>query len=168
MIIANPIYDLVFKRLMENERVARFFIGTLLEEEVVSVEVKPQELTFLKDLDPNDDGAQKFVERKIHDRLQINVFRLDFIATIKTESGEYKKILIEIQKAKSFVDIMRFRSYLGEQYKKEDIVENRKSILPITTIYILGFTLPNIETACLKVERQYKDLINKTIIEKKS
>jgi hypothetical protein len=28
MIIANPIYDVVFKRMMENERVAKFFIGT--------------------------------------------------------------------------------------------------------------------------------------------
>ncbi len=27
MVIANPIYDVVFKRLMENERVAKFFIG---------------------------------------------------------------------------------------------------------------------------------------------
>lgn len=30
MVIANPIYDVVFKRMMENERVAKFFIGTLL------------------------------------------------------------------------------------------------------------------------------------------
>lgn len=31
MIIANPIYDVVFKRLMENQRVATFFIVTLPE-----------------------------------------------------------------------------------------------------------------------------------------
>ncbi|MEM1214119.1 MAG: hypothetical protein AAGJ82_00440 [Bacteroidota bacterium] len=30
MVIANPIYDVVFKRLMENERVAKFFIGTII------------------------------------------------------------------------------------------------------------------------------------------
>jgi hypothetical protein len=35
--IANPMYDTVFKRLMENDRVVKFFIGTLLEEEVISV-----------------------------------------------------------------------------------------------------------------------------------
>ncbi len=28
MIIANPIYDVVFKKLMENNKVAKFFIGT--------------------------------------------------------------------------------------------------------------------------------------------
>ncbi len=30
-------------------------------------------------------------------------------------------------------------------------------ILPITTIYILGFILPEIESACVKVNRNYLD-----------
>lgn len=150
MIIANPIYDTVFKRMMENERVAKFFIGTLLDEEIVSVEVKPQEFTYTDEL------------------AGLAVFRLDFIATIKTETGAYKKILIEIQKAKNQIDLMRFRRYLGEQYKKEDKIDNENQVLPITTIYILGFILPEIQSACIKVERNYKDLVNKMIIEKKS
>ncbi|MBN2746637.1 MAG: hypothetical protein JXR34_07900 [Bacteroidales bacterium] len=150
MIIANPIYDTVFKRMMENERVAKFFIGTLLEQTIETVEVKPQEFTYTDEL------------------AGLAVFRLDFIATIKTENGEFKKILIEIQKAKNQIDLMRFRKYLGEQYKKEDPINSEHNALPITTIYILGFKLPEIETACIKVERNYKDLINKKIIDKKS
>lgn len=168
MIIANPIYDTVFKRMMENERVAKFFIGTLLEQQVEAVEVKPQEFTFIKDLDLDDPMVKKYVKERIDSSLNLSVFRLDFIATIKTETGEYKKILIEIQKARNQIDLMRFRKYLGEQYKKEDQVNNEKAVLPITTIYILGFKLPEIETACIKVERNYKDLVNKTIIKKKS
>lgn len=31
MIMADPFYDGVFNRLMENDRVVKFFIGTLLE-----------------------------------------------------------------------------------------------------------------------------------------
>ena len=150
MIIANPIYDTVFKRMMENERVAKFFIETLLEQPIETIEVKPQEFTYTDEL------------------AGLAVFRLDFIATIKTETSEYKKVLIEIQKAKNQIDLMRFRRYLGKQYKKEDKVNNENQALPITTIYILGFTLPEIETACIRVERNYKDLINKTVIEKKS
>lgn len=150
MIIANPIYDTVFKRMMENERVARFFIGTLLEQQIETVEVKPQEFTYSDVL------------------AGLAVFRLDFIATVKTETGEFKKVLIEIQKAKNQIDLMRFRRYLGEQYKKEDKINDENIALPITTIYILGFQLPEIKTACIKVERNYKDLINKTIIEQKS
>ncbi|MBS1777277.1 MAG: Rpn family recombination-promoting nuclease/putative transposase [Bacteroidetes bacterium] len=168
MIIANPIYDTVFKRMMENERVAKFFIGTLLEQEIVAVEVKPQEFTWMDDLDQDDPKVQQYINAKLKERLSINIYRVDFIATIKTEAGEYKKVLIEIQKAKNKIDLMRFRRYLGEQYKKEDQISNEKAVLPITTIYILGFTLPEIETACIRVERNYKDLINKTIIEKKS
>ena len=150
MVIANPIYDVVFKRMMENEKVAKFFIGTLLEQTIETVVVKPQEFTYT-------DGLAGLA-----------VFRLDFIATIKTETGELKKVLIEIQKAKNQIDLMRFRNYLGEQYKKEDSHNDEKIILPITTIYILGFKIPEIETPCLKVERNYKDLINKTNLKTKS
>jgi hypothetical protein len=42
MIIANPIYDTTFKKLMENGRLSRFFIGTLLEQTIVSLEMNPQ------------------------------------------------------------------------------------------------------------------------------
>lgn len=150
MVIANPIYDVVFKRIMENERVAKFFIGTLLNQSVETVEVRPQEFTYADEL------------------AGLSVFRLDFIATIKTDSGEHRKILVEIQKARNGIDLMRFRNYLAEQYKKEDQVQNEKTALPITTIYILGFILPEIDTPCMKVERNYKDLVNNTVIEKKS
>jgi hypothetical protein len=59
---------------------------------------------------------------------------------------------------------------LAEHYKREDKIGNseEKEVLPITTIYILGFILPEIPTPCIKVERQYKDLINSTILNTKS
>jgi hypothetical protein len=168
MVIANPIYDVVFKRMMENERVAKFFISTLLDEIVETVEVKPQEYTYEGEFDFNNPEDVEKYENRIRERHSIWVYRLDFIATIKTETGEYKKVLIEIQKAKNQIDLMRFRNYLAEQYKKEDIVNNQKIVLPITTIYILGFKLSEIDTPCLKVERNYKDLINKTTLSTKS
>ena len=80
MIIANPIYDVVFKKLMENDKVVKFFIGTLLEETIESVEVKPQEFTYSDEL------------------VGLAVFRLDFIATIKSGSGDYKKFLSKFKK----------------------------------------------------------------------
>jgi hypothetical protein len=150
MLIANPIYDVVFKRLMENDKVAKFLIGTLLEQTIETLEVKPQEFTYVDDLSA------------------LAVYRLDFLATVKTDTGELKKVLIEIQKARNNTDLMRFRNYLAEQYKKEDVVDDQKVILPITTIYILGFKLPEIETPCLKVERQYKDLVLKQHVIAKS
>jgi hypothetical protein len=150
MVIANPIYDVVFKRLMENEKVVKFFIGTLLEEEIERVEVQPQEFTYTEEL------------------IGVALFRLDFVATIKTATGENKKILVEIQKARNPVDVMRFRNYLAEHYKKEDRIQQQTTPLPITTIYILGFTLPGIDSPCVKVERQYRDLVHNHIISAKS
>ena len=168
MLIANPIYDVVFKRLMENEKVAKFFISTLLDQVIESVEIKSQEFTYIKDLDLDDPMVLKYVKQKVQERLSINILRLDFIATVKTETGEYKKILIEIQKSSKLVDIMRFRRYLAEQYTREDKVANKKEVLPITTIYILGFNLPEVEVPCIKIERNYKDLTSKNILIQKS
>ncbi len=150
MIIANPIYDVVFKRMMENDRIAKFFIGTLLDQSIESVEVKPQEFTYVNEL------------------AGLAVFRLDFIATIIDSNGQTKKVLIEIQKAQNQIDLMRFRNYLGEQYKKQESIDGKTVALPITTIYILGFTLPEIISPCIKVARSYTDLINKTTIDTKS
>jgi hypothetical protein len=155
MLIANPIYDSVFKYLMEDNDIARRLLSVIIGEEIEFIEVKPQEQTFLSD------------------SFSVLIYRLDFKATIRLETGEYKNILIELQKAKDPVDIVRFRRYLGENYQKEDLVarlpgsEPEWQTLPVITIYILGFKLKNVEASILKVNRVYKDLIANEVIEAK-
>ena len=159
MIIANPIYDAVFKRMMEDSRSARFFIGTLLNETVTDVIVAPQEFSLQIENKEKEKAAT------------LALLRMDFVATIKTAGGTYKRVLIEIQKSRRFIDIARFRTYLGSQYQKKDdlVTENGlKVTLPIVTIYVLGFNLPEIASPAIKVARQYTDLISNTVIEKKS
>ena len=160
MVIANPISDTAFKFLMSDSRIAKFFIETILEQELLEVDLKPQELPYNK---PND---------QLRLAASIAVFRLDFIATIKTTDNEYKKVLIEIQKARKYSDITRFRNYLGEHYKKTDEINTpdglKKAVLPIITIYLLGFNLPEINTAVVKVGRVYLDQINHTVINEKN
>lgn len=155
MVIANPIYDAAFKRLMENDRVAKFFLSTMLGQKIESLEVKPQEFTY--------EDKERFKAIGI-----LRLFRIDFMAVVRTDEGTSKKILIEVQKAKDPVDQMRFRNYLAEQYKKQDMVNGEEVTLPITTIYILGFKLPEIQTACVHVARQYRDLINGSILEERN
>ena len=46
MIIANPIYDTVFKRLMENRHSARFFVEMLIGEKLEDIALVPQEYTY--------------------------------------------------------------------------------------------------------------------------
>jgi hypothetical protein len=156
MIIANPISDTVFKWLMDDVRIARFFIETLLEETITEVALKPQELPKEGQLNPGSLAAS------------FAMIRLDFIATIKTGTGEYKKVLIEIQKARNPTDIMRFRNYLGKHYMREDDIyingDKKMMALPIITIYLLGFKLPEIPTPAVKVSRQYVDQISHEVI----
>jgi hypothetical protein len=47
MVIANPIYDVVFKKLMENDSIAKFFIGTILEQNIEDLKVKTKALSLL-------------------------------------------------------------------------------------------------------------------------
>lgn len=42
-IIAKPIYDIVFKYLLEDERIARITLSALLKKEVLSVETRRNE-----------------------------------------------------------------------------------------------------------------------------
>jgi len=151
MLIANPIYDSVFKYLLEDTDLAREFLSTILGEEIVSIEVKPQETTT----ESADYG--------------VNIFRLDFKAVIKTVAGEHRKVLIELQKAKRLLDIMRFRRYLADNYQEEDSLglndgTVRSMPLPIVTIYVLGFKLATGYPAVFKMEQRVTDVLTGKVI----
>ncbi|MBL7814332.1 MAG: hypothetical protein JNL70_04925 [Saprospiraceae bacterium] len=154
MIIANPIYDVVFKYLLEDIEIARELLSTILGEEVLSLDVKPQETT-------TENTAAS-----------ISILRFDFKAVLKTKTGELKKALIELQKAKQVFDVMRFRRYLGDNYRKEDVIlddrgQSKKLPLPIVTIYFLGFPLDNIKNAVVKINREYRDVITQEVLDVK-
>ncbi len=126
MLIANPIYDVVFKRLMDNEKVAKFFIGTFLEQDVDLLDLQPQEYTYEGLLDIKDEVELEQKKEMIAQRLGIRIFRMDFVATVRTKAGDRKKILIEVQKAQEIEDVMRFRRYLAEHYKGTEPEERKK------------------------------------------
>jgi hypothetical protein len=151
MQIANPIYDVVFKYLMEDNRVAKLIISTIIEEEIEVLEFLPQTNTT-----------------RLEQR-SLTVYRLDFSARIITPGGTHKQVLIEIQKAKFASDIMRFRRYLGEQYKKDYSEDGEAGLgkagpIPIVTIYLLGHSLNNLDSPVISVRRSYQDRTNNTII----
>ncbi len=150
--VANPIYDVVFKYLMEDKRIAKLIISALIELEVIDLEFKPQ--VFAKD-----------IKEKI-----ISVYRIDFKARIKLKDNSEQVVLIELQKAKFPADIMRFRRYLGNQYAHKDnvmVVNEPASVyaLPIITIYFLGYPLDTYpDVPIIKVSRQYIDHDTKQVV----
>ena len=143
MQIANPIYDAVFKYLMDDNRVAKILISKIIGQEIESLEFQPLE------------------NRVDVEHRSFTVYRLDFSARVKTESGELKQVIIEIQKAKFPTDIMRFRKYLGQQYisdKNTAKIDDRKVAFPIISIYFLGHKLDHTKAPIIKVSRKYIDL----------
>jgi len=122
--IANPVYDVVFKYLMEDNAIAKLVVSSIIGENIVHLKPKPQEYTIEK--------------IKAEGENPLSVYRLDFAATIKTESGAHKLVTVEMQKAGLPTDIMRFRRYLGDRYCDESNRSDDGKALQIYTIYITG------------------------------
>lgn len=139
--LANPIYDSVFKYLMEDERIARTMLSALLKKKVVKVEQR----------------AHEYVNTT---RNSISMFRIDFGATIREEDGHEHLVLIELQKTWLETETLRFRQYLGAQYsRKENIVEESKDkhALPMVAVYILGHRVGDINAPVIYVNHHTYD-----------
>ena len=140
--IANPIYDGAFKYLLDDNRIARLFLSTMIGEEIVELTFRPTE------------------HRTDVEQRSVTVFRIDFSARIALPDGGEKLVIIEIQKAKFAADIMRFRKYLGRQYLSKDnsyTANGELRAMPILSIYLLGHSLEHTESPVIRVVRQYLD-----------
>ena len=140
--IANPIYDSVFKYLIEDERIARTLLSALLKKEVVEVHVRRHEYT---------NGS----------RDKISMFRIDFAAQVKESDGRCHLILIELQKTWLETETLRFRQYLGAQYANPENIpaeDNRDGhAIPMVAVYLLGHRVGDIEEPVLYVSHKSFD-----------
>ena len=141
-IIANPIYDSVFKFLMEDERAAKVLLSALLKREVRDLKMCRNEHTNVQ-------------------QTRISLFRIDFSARIRDAEGKERQVLIELQKTWLATETLRFRQYLGVQYLDKGNVPSGGNAggygLPIITIYILGHKLGDIREPVVYVRRRYLD-----------
>ena len=120
--VANPLYDAVFKYMMEDERIAKTLLSALLQKTVVTVEMRRHEYPNIS-------------------RDAISMFRVDFAATVLENDGSKKLILIELQKTWLETETLRFRQYLAVQYNNKENMrkENKgKYALPTVAVYLLG------------------------------
>lgn len=141
MKVANPIYDIVFKYLLEDERITKTILSALLKKEVITVETRRNEYSNI-----GRDG--------------LSVFRIDFGATIQEADGSRHLILIELQKTWLETETLRFRQYLGAQYANVDnmLPDNQGAYaIPMVTVYLLGHKVGNIEEPVLYVKRNSYD-----------
>ena len=142
--VANPIYDSVFKYIMEDERIAKTMLSALLKKEVVHVTVRPHEYSNTT-------------------RDTLSMFRIDFAATIREREGDVEKdrvVLIELQKTWLNTETLRFRQYLGAQYSnKNNIREADKKgfAYPMVAVYLLGHRVGNINEPIVYVNHDVFD-----------
>lgn len=146
--VANPIYDCVFKFLMEDERIAKTVLSALLKKEVVSVEMRRHE-------HPN-------VTRD-----KISMFRIDFAAQVKEDDGTVRLILIELQKTWVDTETLRFRRYLAAQYNAEENMvkdgELKGYAVPMISVYLLGHRVGDIDKAVVYVTHNAYDYDGKVV-----
>ena len=142
--VANPIYDSVFKFLMEDERIAKIVLSALLKKEVVSVEMRRHE-------HPNTT------------RDNISMFRIDFAAKVMQNDGTTHLVLIELQKTWLNTETLRFRRYLAAQYNaeenmlKEDNSDAESYGIPMIAVYLLGHRIGDIDKPVVYVNRKAFD-----------
>ena len=140
--IANPIYDTVFKYLLEDERVVKILLSALLKKTVVEVEMRKNEYANVQ-------------------RDKISMFRIDFGAKVREDDGSVHLVLIELQKTWLETETLRFRQYLGAQYAnpdnmlKDDQLSSRG--IPMVAVYLLGHRVGDIEEPVLYVKHHSYD-----------
>ena len=151
MIIANPIYDTVFKYMMSDSKVAKTFLSAIIGEKIVELDFTSTEYTLKAEIDKSQ------LDRVLE---QIIVCRFDFAAKIETENGSYKTVIIELQKAKLATDIMRFRRYLGAMYQDIENTsdEQRLKARQIYCIYLLNYEIDLSDSPIIKVDQKVSDL----------
>ena len=148
--VANPLYDAVFKYLMEDERIARTILSALLKKKVLSVKTRRNEYANLTRSEA------------------ISMFRIDFAATVVDEDGAPHLMLIELQKTWLPTETLRFRRYLALQYNNEENMVSEppaRYAIPMVAIYLLGHRVGNITAPVIYVNHKAYDYDNNVVTE---
>ena len=145
MHIANPIYDVIFKYMLEDNKVAKLFLSAIIEEDIIELEFSAQERTVE-------------IPLRTAERAPLTVCRFDFSAKIQTGTG-FKTVVIELQKAKYLSDLMRFRRYLGLHYQNTDNTYDaqQEKARQIYCIYFLDYGMDLPPRPVLKVDYTVQD-----------
>ena len=150
--VANPIYDSVFKYIMEDERIAKTILSALLKKEVVHVTVRPHEYCNTT-------------------RDTLSMFRIDFAATVREKEGDEIKdriVLIELQKTWLNTETLRFRQYLGAQYNNKNNIceaDEKGFAYPMVAVYLLGHKVGNIKEPIVYVNHDVFDYNGNVVAE---
>ncbi len=154
IIIPNPIYDVVFRYLMEDTESATIVLSTLINEKITNLHLEPQthakkHTTPIQVKDPSTKD-------------DIRLFHLDFTATVELPDGTEELIMIELQKATQPDDIFRFKRYISNNFLKKQ----EKEIIHPTTQAVTTINKPirliPIFILNFRIENEINDLLIRT------
>lgn len=149
ILIANPIYNSVFKHLMNDLAIAKLLLSALLKKEVVELETCPHDF----------------------DTMQISLFRIDFLVKVRESDGLEYLILVKLQKSRLASDSLHATHYLGMPYLQGEGAENWKSEkgekgscgLAVVSIYLLDYLFDGLPDPVVYVHRNYLDYENNPV-----
>ena len=191
--IANPVYDVVFKYMMEDQEIAKAFLGAFLKKEVIEVKLQRNEYTGTLTADTeasakadaevkadantgtevkagtgtSSAAASAGTKRKdIIKKRDIRLSRIDFGARVREPDGSEHQLLIELQKNWTHFETLRFRRYLAAQYTAQENMKpgtKGREAYPMVNIYLLGHRVGDIEEPILYVDRGFYDYEGRTV-----
>jgi len=154
LIIPNPIYDVVFRYLMEDPDSAMIVISTLINEKIKKLHLAP--------LTHTEKNKTEFEIQDPKTKDDVKLFHLDFTATVELPDGSEEMIMIELQKASEPDDIFRFKRYISTNFQKKQekeitdpktqAIETINKPIRLIPIFILNF----------RIENEVNDLLIKT------
>ena len=157
MLIANPIYDTIFKFLMDDNESAKIILSTLLNVDIEELTATTTIQSYLGE-DEKNWGFGK-------------LSHLDYAAQVLKPDGSKENILIELQKADLPSDFYRFRLYITEKFKKSHSTIKKENTtihtpLKFIPIFILNFEIENeICDLVIQTNKMVKGVLKDTILQ---
>ena len=192
LVIPNPIYDVVFRYLMQDYDSALIILSTLINEKIKKLDFQP--LTFARKTTASEYNEQ--IEQKINKLFEkekqkiiadntlselekeiaisdisikdpvtgkdIKLLHLDFVAVIEKENGEEEMVMIELQKVALETDIFRFKEYIAENFQKKRKILKTDPDTEEEIEIEMPYRLIPIFILNFKIEDEISDLMIKT------
>ncbi len=192
LIIPNPIYDVVFRYLMQDYDSAMIILSTLINEKIIKLDFQPLTYAKKKTTDENTQQAERLKDKRFEKERKdiqsdsslsetdkqkkiseitikdpkngkdIKLLHHDTATVIEKENGEEELVIIELQKVAIETDIFRFKQYISENFQKKRKVETTDPDTGQKVEIDFPYRLIPIFILNFEIEAEISDLMIKT------
>jgi hypothetical protein len=128
VVIANPIYDTVFSKLVKNPQVVEFFLSVLLEREIKDIIILPENSTC---------------------KPVYFSYEADVVVTLVNDKGRHRQFCIEFCKSWDEGDSVIRHSHPHAPHLKNVVINGITSVLPKISLHFMGNDIPKTDYPCL-------------------